>query len=253
MSNPHLPADMLDHVADLLHDTKHTLENCCLVSKSWIPRTRVHLFASIKFHSEADLKRWKEMFPNPSTSPAHYAKTLIVDCSHVITAADGEQGGWITGFSNVVRLEVNGQKMCANESRIPLRPFHGFSPVIKSLSVNFLVLLPSQALDLILSFPHLEDLAVVAYASIQEVDGPAGLPSVVQPSTSPILTGSFSKGGSKAIIRRLLSLSGGVHFRKLSLTWNQEEDPPLTMRLVEGCAHTLEVLVITSDPFSTLV
>ena len=143
--------------------------------------------------------------------------------------------------------------MRANESGIPLRPFYGFSPVIKSLLVEFIVLLPSQAFDLILSFPHLEDLTVIGYTSINEGDGPVGSPTVVQPSTPTILTGSFPKPGAKSIIRRLLSLSGGLHFRKLSLTWTQEEDPLLTMRLVEGCAHTLEVLTITSDPFSMAI
>jgi len=249
MSKPHLPAEMLDHVVDLLHDTPHALENCCLVSKSWIPRTREHLFASVKFQTETELESWKERFPDPSTSPAHYAKTLIVDCSHIVTAADGNAGGWITGFSNVVHFEVGGEKMCANESGIPLRPFYGFSPVIKSLRVDFLVILPSQVFDLILSLPRLEDLTVIAGVSINKGDGPARSPTIVQPPASPILTGSFPTPGAKSIIRRLLSLPGGVHFRKLSVTWTQEEDPPLTMRLVEGCAHTLEALAITSNPF----
>ena len=106
MSNSHLPAEMLDYVVDLLHNTKHALENCCLVPGSWILRTREHLFASIKFHTEVELESWKERFPDPSTSPAHHAKTLIVDCSHVVAAVDGKAGGWITGFSNVVHFEV---------------------------------------------------------------------------------------------------------------------------------------------------
>jgi hypothetical protein len=38
-----LPAEMLDHVVDHLYDTEDALRNCCLVSKSWIPRTRKHL------------------------------------------------------------------------------------------------------------------------------------------------------------------------------------------------------------------
>jgi hypothetical protein len=39
MSDPRLPAEVLDHVVDHLHDTKAVLRNCSLVSKSWIHRT----------------------------------------------------------------------------------------------------------------------------------------------------------------------------------------------------------------------
>ena len=39
MSNLHLPAETLDHIVDHLHDTKDALRNCCLGSKSWVPRT----------------------------------------------------------------------------------------------------------------------------------------------------------------------------------------------------------------------
>ena len=96
---------MLDYVVDLLRDTKHALKECSLVSKSWIPRTRKHLFATIDFQTEAELESWKTTFPDPPTSPACYTETLIVGCSHVVTAADGEVGGWIRGFSHVVHLE----------------------------------------------------------------------------------------------------------------------------------------------------
>jgi len=133
--------------------------------------------------------------------------------------------------------------MHANESGIPLRPFYGFSPVIKSLHVDFLVLLSSQFFDLILSFPHLKDLTVISYTSIDEGDGPVGLPTMVQPSTPlpTILTESFQG------IRGPLSLLGGIHFRKLSSTWTKEEDPLLIVKLVDGRAHTLEAPAITTD------
>ncbi|KAF9643160.1 hypothetical protein BDM02DRAFT_3081141, partial [Thelephora ganbajun] len=52
MSNPrqfHLPPEILDYIIDLLHDKPETLKQCCLVSKSWVSRTRKHLFADIEF------------------------------------------------------------------------------------------------------------------------------------------------------------------------------------------------------------
>ncbi|KAF9642570.1 hypothetical protein BDM02DRAFT_3105483, partial [Thelephora ganbajun] len=49
MSDPHLPPEVCDYIVDLLHNKPDTLGWCCLVSRSWIPRTRKHLFADIKF------------------------------------------------------------------------------------------------------------------------------------------------------------------------------------------------------------
>ena len=160
--SPYLPVESLDHVADLLHDTECSLRNCCLISKSWVPCTRKHLFADIKIRSEDHLRPWNETFPDPSTSPAHYTKTLYVGCPHVITATDTELDGWITGFSSVVHLGVADRESSIAELTVSLVPFHGFSPVIKSLRVAFFIIPSSRVFNLIISFP-LEDLTVVAY------------------------------------------------------------------------------------------
>ena len=247
MSNPRLPPEILDHIVDLLHDTEDALKNCCLVSKSWIPRTRKHLFADIKFYPEKTLQSWKETFPDPSTSPAHYAKTLNFDYSHLVTAADGEPGGWITGFSGVVHLKMDNNIMLSRALAAGFIPFHGFSSVIKSLHIYFVHLPSPQCSDLILSFPLLEDLIVRALVVSLYDNGHYGLPTVAQPSTSPAFTGSLElslRGGMEPIARRLLSSPGGIRFRKLTLDWRREEDPLLTTALVEECSYTLEFLDI---------
>jgi len=71
MSNPYLPRETLDHIVDLLHDKPETLKEYCLVSKPWIPRT---LF---EFISVEVLESWKKSFPDPQTSPACHAHTLM--------------------------------------------------------------------------------------------------------------------------------------------------------------------------------
>ena len=142
MSNPILPAELLDHIVDHL-DTICALRNCCLVSKSWIPRTRKHLFTKINFDVGQKLHSWKRTFPDPSTSPACYAKTLSIDCLPAVTAADAEVGGWIRSFSRVVHLEMDSNSEAVIESMISFVPFHGFSPFIKSLRIDS-ALLPSS-------------------------------------------------------------------------------------------------------------
>ena len=256
MSNPHLPPEILDYIVDnvdLLHDTKHALMNCCLVSKSWIPRTRKHLFAHVSFFSLEDLKSWKRVFPDPSTSPACYTQTLLVGCSNVVVAADAEAGGWITGFSRIVDLELGvGIGWSDHTPTSPLTPFYGCSPAIRSLRVSLPTLPSSQILDLIVSFPLLEDLNVIApYDPTKDGDGSDRLPTIVRPSGSPPFTGSLVLlgVGIKHIIRRLLSLPGGLHFKKF--TWAHMGDPLLVTALVEACSHTLESLEITRITFGT--
>ena len=62
MSNHHFPPELLDYIVDLLRDSQGVLGNCCLVSKSWIPRTRRHLFENIRFDTGKREQSWKEMF-----------------------------------------------------------------------------------------------------------------------------------------------------------------------------------------------
>lgn len=117
MSNPRLPAEMLDHIVDYLHDKRRALKQCCLVSKSWIPRTRKHLFANLVFTTVGTLQSWKNTFPVPSTSPAGYVKTLFISGPQAATA-----GSWIRGFSRVENLEmcVLALNFDFNESATPL-------------------------------------------------------------------------------------------------------------------------------------
>jgi hypothetical protein len=242
MPNPHLPAETLDHIADFLHDSKHTLWNCCLVSKSWIPRTRKHLFAEISFTTKEELQTWKKTFPDPLTSPACYTKTLIFGSSHTVTAADAVLGGWITGFSRVVHFRISGTGlgMLLRRPTVTLVSFHGFSPLIKSLHVNFTCGFPSKFFDLVLSFPLLEDLEVIVETELNE------LPTTTHLSNLPPFTGSLKLlgRGMKPIAHRLLSLPRGIHFRKLTLGWFDEEDLTLITRLVVECIDTLESLNI---------
>ena len=245
MSDPHLPAEVLDHVVDHLHDNPETLKQCCLVSKSWITRTRTHLFADIGFPVPKSLRRWKETFPDPSSSPAHYAKTLHARCPELLTTADAEVGGLIREFSRVVHLEVGNSFV--DPAYFVL--FHGFSPVLKSLHVTVSVPSSLRIFNLILSFPLLEDLVVFVPIPWDDNDPEEDeTPTTNQLSSPPIFTGSLELHHgkwTKPFTRRLLSLPGGIHFRKLTLTYMREEDASLVMALVLECSHSLESLEIS--------
>ena len=51
--------------------TNETLKECCLVSKSWVSRTRKHLFADIKFRPAVALELWKILWCQPGEIQRH--------------------------------------------------------------------------------------------------------------------------------------------------------------------------------------
>ena len=107
-------------------------------------------------------------------------------------ATDVGAGGWMSGFSRVVHLEVTAH-FHFDESATPLVPFHGLSPIVKSLRVIVLALPSSQVFSLILSLPLLED----CNRFLRDVGRQWGwlwkdeIPTTAQPSSSPKCTGSL--------------------------------------------------------------
>ena len=230
-----LPPEILDLIADHLRNEPTTLKACCVVSKPWIHRTRKHLFARVEFRaSKSHIELWKKAFPDPSNSPAHYALTLYICGVPIITAADEDVGGWIRTFHNVVRLDL--ECLGSTDDQLSLAPFHGLSPTLKSLRLTATSL---EVLDLICSFPLLEDLALVSFHQGNDARN--------TPSTSPKLTGSLelsSFGGIRPAARRLLDLPNSLRFTKITV-WCLSEDAESTTDLVSRCSDTLESLTIS--------
>ena len=140
MTSPSLPPEILDHIIDSLHDDPKTRRNCCLVAKSWIPRTRKHLFSYIRFSSSKHLESWKKTFPDPSNSPAYYASSMLVACPEAVRVEDAAEGGWITSFSGVSCLELKASEDSLYQPETFLVPFRGFSPTLNSLHMDFMTL-----------------------------------------------------------------------------------------------------------------
>ena len=245
---PRLPQELFDQVIDFLHDSDHALKSCCLVSKQWIPRTQKHLFANIRFRTTDDLRAWKAVFPDPSTSPACYATTLFIGCPRVILAETAGEGCSLSAFSHVAHLDLNTIGRSNIEDRaISLVPFHGFSPVLKSLRMASSAFPHSQIFNLICSFSLLEDVSVstMGRSSTESDDNTSNEQPTITQLTSPVFTGSLVLRftiGIKPIASRLLSLPGGLRFRHLSLALHCEADVSLTTALVEECCSTLQSL-----------
>ena len=230
--SPSLPPEILDLITEHLRDEPTTLEACCVISKSWIHRTRVHLFARVEFYApKSHIELWKKAFPDPSTSPAHYTRTLSIRGIPPTTTTGGDAGDWIRPFQNIVRLHLG--CLSWDDYQVPLAQFHGLSPVLRSLCLTGT---HSEVLDLICFFPLLEDLAVVSPSPISDTRN--------TPSTSPKLTGSLDLRAPKNIrsfARRLLGFPGGLRFSGITVACFTEDFKSI-MDLVSKCSDTLKSL-----------
>ena len=215
MLTPHLPAELLDHIVDLLHDENDPLKSCCLVSNSWIPRARKHLFARVSFHTVAHLQSWRETFRDPLASPAYYTKSLLINCPYAFAGINTEDCRWI---STAVEFEVDAREVNIDEpSAIPFVLFHGFSPAVEVFAATFTSSSTSRILNLVYLFSLLKDLILVTY---QPTGDDHRQPAVTQPSNPPAFTGTlgiFPEAGMEHIASQLLSLPNGLHFRELQL------------------------------------
>ena len=227
-----LPPEILDHIVDHLHDESATLGACCIVSKSWIPRSRIHLFAHVNFTNRLPVGSWAEAFTDPLNSPAHYTRTLEIQGRDATTTVGADANRWIRTFHNVAHLHIS-----YHPEHLVL--FHGLSPTIRSLHLQFGHVQLSECFDLMCSFPLLEDLTLLVYDCEDDVDG------WTTPSTSPRLNGTLelrSMVRIGPITRWLLNLPNGLNFTEVFLTCANETDFKSTTDLVSGCSNTLEFL-----------
>ena len=211
---PSLPPEIFDLIVDNLHYEPTTLEACCLVSSSWIPRARRHLFARTNFLLPESIGSWMKAFPDPSNSPARYTRTVYVHVSAIAPMTSSDASPWVRAFHLVKILGLEGRR----------KDHSGFSGII----------------HLICSFPLLEDLWLEFSVSGNNIGD-----SWDTPSSSPKLSGVLTLHDSKAcpIVPQLLRLPGGIHFAKIVVVCSTEVTQSIP-DLVSRCSHTLESLVI---------
>ena len=232
-----LPPEIFDLIVEHMREERETLKACSVVSKSWIPRARRHLFARVEFHHiNSPLGLWVEAFPDPSDSPAHHTRHLSISSVPDVIAATVAHA-WIRAFCNIVSLTVRTNAW--HDRQTSLVPLHTLSSTLKSLHLVYDSIPPSEVFGLICSFPALEDLALTVFGC-EETE------IYALPSTSLKFTGTLSlarKDGVRFDIWRLLALPGGLHFTKI-LVGCLEEDFESITDLVSACRNTLEIICI---------
>ena len=236
-----LPQEILDLIIDHLYNEPATLQASCLVSKSWVQRARKHLFAHIVLDSPGwSVPRWREAFPDPTSSPAHNVQALSIRYPECIAAGIVET--FLT-FPNVIHLNVETDV----GYRVYIVPVLHVTTAVRSLRLVSTSLPDSEVFGLVCSLPFLEDLALISQV-------PRALEPRTRPRTSPRLTGSLElcvKGGIQSVTHRLLDLPNGLHFKRIVVRPLYPQDIKSVMDLVLRCSDTLESLSIVY-PFSSV-
>ena len=248
MPIPSLPLEIVYYIFDFLHDDTTALKQLCLASKSWVPRTREHLFNHVCFREIDHRKAWKKYFPpdlDPAQSPACYTRSLSFHHAEYVTDADSN---WIRAFAKVVELKICIDFFWVGPNPYSLAPFHNLSgSSVKSLELSWThyTTLQSQAVfDFIFSFPHLEDLDV-------EGQTPPGAEAISLPPHLPVFTGKFVFRSSTRcdFVNRMLELPIPLCFRTIVWKWRPTHEAP--NNLVERCSKTLENIDIYDSCTST--
>jgi len=168
--------------------------------------------------------------------------------------------GWMRAFSGLVQLQVDvcsygsdgeisfllddsgeiSSSLDGSGEKISFVSLLGLSPTLKSFYLSHgSYILSSEIFDLVCSFPLLEDLSIICPGIIEDDRGNI-------PLTSPRFTGCLDLDidrGVRPVVRQLLELPSGLHFSKISMTYD-DEDVELEMDLVSRCSDTLEYLGI---------
>ena len=246
---PGIPQEIIDEILGHLATASDTrsLQSCVLVSRSWVPSCRKHIFHTTWF-TPSSMSRWLEAFPVPEESPAHHIKDLRfwVGVETWPPEEFFERTPW---FTNV-------QRVCLWESGVsPLSPtpsFWRFPPSITSLTISMDMATPLRIREILAELPNLDDLSLSGYFPT--------VPSVLGgevPRTRAVMRGRFGgklellKGlAEEDVMKMLLEVPTGLHFTEIRIDGAGEWGLPATMKLLDACAKTLVKLSYVCNVYS---
>jgi hypothetical protein len=113
---PPVPPELIETIIDMLHTDRAALATCALVCRSWLPRTRYHLFSEVTITSAAVLTRLS------SSTFTSAVKHLVL---HTIENFDQS----ICRLSNVSKMSLRG----IHWSMTPVSPPINLIPLLRNL------------------------------------------------------------------------------------------------------------------------
>jgi len=224
---PRIPQEIIDEILDYFAADSDLsfLRSCALVSKSWVPSCRRHLFHTLEFTPGATL-RWSKTFRVPEKSPARYVKDLRVSTG----GSDHLFFKYTPWFTNVETLTLLGDGGWApTRWRLP----HSITSLTMKTDTSNLV----QVRDIMAQLPNLDSLSLSGDLV------PVDRTKLVRIGTT--LKGRFGGrlqllGGYvvRDVLEMLLEIPTGLRFTEVDIC-GMHGCLLSTIRLAEACCTTL--------------
>ena len=237
---PRVPQEIIDEILDHLAANIPTsnphsnlavrsLQSCALVSKSWVPLCRRHLFHTILFVPK-DMVKWLSMFPVPEESPAHHVKDLrlFVRCHNSVPE---QFFPYTPRFTNVERVTLLG----VTRFWIPL--FWRLPHSVTSLTVKADMVGLTHLRDVMAQPKNLNNLSLSGSILIADRWTSPGLGTVLRGRFGERL-GLTEGYASKEVMDMLLDIPTGLHFTEVDIR-STRECFLSTVKLAEACSKTL--------------
>lgn len=242
-NTPRLPPELFDEIIDHLSDDSITLRRCATAARTFVPSCRRHLFHRVVFRAH-NLLTWRSTFPDPSTSPAQYAREMRI---HLAVDAPINLSEYMPYFSNVRDLTLIGGR-CENGDWIPA--IGTLPPSIRSLTMKFAYITNAQVLEVMEQLPDLDDLSLCTFKGAG-FTAEAGdlLKGRYNGKLELLLMEDFHAG----IVRSLLKAPEGLGFKSVKAFCNTEEDFPVYVDLVASCRETLTDLDVSVAPEAIII
>jgi len=215
----------MDHLAD----DSISLRSCSTAAGTFVPSCRRHLFSRVVFRSH-NLPSWKTTFPDPSTSPAPYAREMRI---HLASDAPIQLAEYMPYFSNVRDLTLVGGR-CENQEWIS--GIGRLPTSIRSLTMKFVSVTNVQVLNIMGQLPNLDNLSLCTFKGS---GFPDGVGEILRGRYSGKLELLLMDDFHASIVRSLLEVSEGLGFKSVKAFCNTEDDFPVYADLVSACQDTL--------------
>lgn len=160
-----MPTEIIDEIIEYIRYDIYCLRSCALISKSWTPSCRRHIFATVAFDGPFDLMRWSNSISPAPDGPHIYTRNLTISNRHL------EEGCYrlpdslarflqhLFLFCNVQNLVIECSATQKTIDKISVPDVFGhLLGTLRSLSIRGAFCSPEALLSLVASFQLLERL-----------------------------------------------------------------------------------------------
>lgn len=164
-AQPTFPQEVVDELIDWVgvssvgQGDPH-LRSCSLVARSWVQRSRKHLFHDIELTSAPSISSWIRNIPPGAGGVSRYVRKLWLGCNWDQWSQRFPSVGHLRSFTRTEELRLTywcGGHATREEVE---EAFGGFGPSVRSLSVSLPRGDAGSFLHLLSLFPHLDDLSI---------------------------------------------------------------------------------------------